>query len=134
MWAALFYAPHASAAATFTVTRTDDPVPNGCLPTDCSLREAVIAVNAGSGGDAIALPPGDYRLAISGIDSAGMKGDLNLTKSVTITGVCRTFPGITIEAPASADAESRGMATRPPISPIESPDRKRGGGDNKSAS
>jgi len=86
VWAALFYAPHASAAATFTVTRTDDPVPNGCLPTDCSLREAVIAVNAGSGGDAIALPPGDYRLAISGIDSAGMKGDLNLTKSVTITG------------------------------------------------
>lgn len=28
---------------TYVVTRTDDPVPDGCRPRDCSLREAVIA-------------------------------------------------------------------------------------------
>ena len=32
-------------AQDIIVTRTDDPVPNGCAPTDCSLREAVIAAN-----------------------------------------------------------------------------------------
>jgi CSLREA domain-containing protein len=85
--AALFYAPHASAATTFTVTRTDDPAPNGCLPADCSLREAVIAANAGSGGDTIVLPAGHFRLGIAGLgEDAAAKGDLDLTKSVTITG------------------------------------------------
>jgi CSLREA domain-containing protein len=87
VWAALFYAPHASAATTFTVTRTDDPAPNGCRPGDCSLREAVIAANAGSGADTIVLPAGDFRLGIAGIgEDAAAKGDLDLTKSVTITG------------------------------------------------
>ncbi len=33
-------------AETFTVTRTDDPLPNGCLPGDCSLREAMEAAAA----------------------------------------------------------------------------------------
>ncbi len=87
MCAALLYAPRASAATTFTVTRTDDPAPNGCQPSDCSLREAVIAADAGSGADTIVLPPGDFRLAIAGIgEDAAAKGDLDLTKSVTITG------------------------------------------------
>ena len=87
MWAALFCAPHASAATTFTVTRTDDPPPDACQPGDCSLREAVIAANAGSGGDTIALPAGDYRLGIAGIgEAAAAKGDLDLNRSVTITG------------------------------------------------
>ena len=40
----------AAVAADFTVTRTEDPSPEdpssqGCLPEDCSLREAVIAAN-----------------------------------------------------------------------------------------
>lgn len=33
------------AAQDIIVTRMDDPAPNGCMPTDCSLREAVIAAN-----------------------------------------------------------------------------------------
>lgn len=38
--------PAAPAAAdTFVVNRTDDPAPDGCDPTDCSLREAIIAAN-----------------------------------------------------------------------------------------
>jgi CSLREA domain-containing protein len=73
-------------AATFTVTRTDDPVPGAC-DSDCSLREAVRAVDAGSGGDAIAIPAGRFRLTIAGTgEDAAATGDLDLTKSVTITG------------------------------------------------
>jgi len=33
-------------AATYTVTRTDDPIPDACLPGDCSLREALLASNS----------------------------------------------------------------------------------------
>ena len=32
----------AAHAGTFNVTRTDDPIPDGCKVNDCSLREAVI--------------------------------------------------------------------------------------------
>jgi CSLREA domain-containing protein len=73
-------------AATFTVTRLDDPVPGAC-DSDCSLREAVRAVNAGSGGDTIAVPAGRFRLTIAGAgEDAAATGDLDLTKSVTIQG------------------------------------------------
>ena len=73
-------------AATFTVTRLDDPAPGAC-DSDCSLREAVRAVDAGSGGDTISLPAGRFRLTIAGAgEDAAATGDLDLTKSVTITG------------------------------------------------
>ncbi|MDP9231778.1 MAG: right-handed parallel beta-helix repeat-containing protein, partial [Actinomycetota bacterium] len=73
-------------ATTFTVTRLDDPMPGVC-DSDCSLREAVRAVDAGSGGDTIALPAGRFRLTIAGAgEDAAATGDLDLTKSVTITG------------------------------------------------
>jgi len=73
-------------SATFSVTRTDDPSPGAC-DSDCSLREAVLAVDAGSGGDTISLPAGHYRLGIAGTgEDAGAKGDLDLTKNVTIAG------------------------------------------------
>jgi CSLREA domain-containing protein len=73
-------------AATFTVTRPDDPAPGAC-DSDCSLREAVRAVNGGSGGDTISIPAGHYRLTIAGPgEDAAASGDLDLTKSVTIAG------------------------------------------------
>jgi CSLREA domain-containing protein len=73
-------------AATFTVTRLDDPAPGAC-DSDCSLREAVRAANAGSGGDTIELPAGRFRLTIAGAgEDAAATGDLDVTKSVTITG------------------------------------------------
>jgi CSLREA domain-containing protein len=73
-------------AATFTVTRLDDPAPGTC-DSDCSLREAVLAANAGSGGDTIVLPVGLFRLTRGGAgEDAASTGDLDLTKSVTITG------------------------------------------------
>jgi uncharacterized repeat protein (TIGR01451 family)/CSLREA domain-containing protein len=68
-------------AATFTVTRTDDPVPNGCLVGDCSLREAVAAANAAPG-SAITLPAGTYNLQLPGPTYGG----LNVTTGVSING------------------------------------------------
>jgi CSLREA domain-containing protein len=53
-----------SEAATYTVTRFDDPpAPDGiCQPGDCSLREAIIAANFNPGADTILVPAGIYRL------------------------------------------------------------------------
>ncbi len=49
-------------AETFTVTRSDDPAPNGCAPNDCSLREAVQAALSASPGVAhlVQLSGGAY--------------------------------------------------------------------------
>lgn len=49
-------------AATFTVTRFDDPPIGACLPGDCSLREALGAA-AQAGADTVQLAAGDYVLA-----------------------------------------------------------------------
>src|SRR5919198_4947983 len=85
VWVVLAGAPNA-AAATFAVTRTDDPSPGAC-DSDCSLREAVLAANAGSGGDTIHVPAGHYRLTIPGPDEdSGASGDLDVTQDVTIEG------------------------------------------------
>lgn len=43
-------------AATFSVTRADDPAAGTCDPGDCSLREAVLAANTAAGDDTVALP------------------------------------------------------------------------------
>lgn len=71
-------------AATFTVTRGDDPAPNGCIVGDCSLREALDAAVATPAGDVIVLGPGLYnvtrgelavigQVAIQGADSASTR-------------------------------------------------------------
>lgn len=55
----------AAHAETFTVTRTDDPLPNTCVPGDCSLREAMEAAQANdplAAADVIILPAGTYTL------------------------------------------------------------------------
>jgi len=44
--ALLLLAGQCAVAETLVVTRDDDPVPNGCLPGDCSLREAIAGANA----------------------------------------------------------------------------------------
>ena len=85
IWLALAgaLAPHA-AAATFAVTRTDDPAPDACAPSDCSLREAVLAAGPG---DVVQVPAGHYRLSIPGAgEDVGATGDLDLKKNVTIAG------------------------------------------------
>lgn len=52
----------AHAFNTYTVTRTDDPAPNGCQADDCSLREAVLAANVSAGFDSVVLAAGTYVL------------------------------------------------------------------------
>lgn len=73
-------------AATFVPTRFDDPVPNGCQPTDCSLREAVIAANGTTAADTILLSAGVYQLtrAAGTIDAVG--ADLDVTAPLAIVG------------------------------------------------
>lgn len=63
LWLLAAIAGQASAFQTFTVTRFDDPAPNGCLAGDCSLREAVLAANALAGFDAVVLATGTYSVA-----------------------------------------------------------------------
>lgn len=53
-------APSLCLAATFTVTRHDDPLPDACLPGDCSLREAAMAASAQADADTIVLAGGTY--------------------------------------------------------------------------
>jgi hypothetical protein len=85
---ALTGAPQAPAAITFTVTRTDDPAPDGCKPMDCSLREAVLDANSTVGNDVINLPGGHFRLSIAGAnEDAGATGDLDVLDEVNITGM-----------------------------------------------
>lgn len=73
-------------AASYTVTRFDDPMPDGCSPTDCSLREAVIAANASPNADTIILPAGTYVLTLGGFDAAAAVGDLDINGSLTLIG------------------------------------------------
>jgi CSLREA domain-containing protein len=78
----------AEGGVTYTVTRLDDPTPDGCLPTDCSLREAVIAANATTDTDTIEFAlDGTVELAIapSGANDA-TTGDLNITESLLLEG------------------------------------------------
>jgi hypothetical protein len=91
----LALATPAQAQATFTVSRTDDPSPQGCFPGDCSLREAVIAANGTPGSDTIVLEPTTYNLTIPGNGGAD-QGDLDTTENLDIKG---TGPGdATIDA------------------------------------
>jgi CSLREA domain-containing protein len=67
----------AARAATYNVTSTGDTLGGSCLPSSCSLRQAVRAVNEGPGSDTINIPSGTYVLTA---------GELTVEKSVTIVG------------------------------------------------
>lgn len=79
--------PTIGSAATFQVTRLDDPVPDTCLPADCSLREAVLAANALPGRDIVRIGAGIHRLEQPGIDEdAGLTGDIDITDDLDVIG------------------------------------------------
>lgn len=70
-------------ADTFEVTRHDDPAPGECRPSDCSLREAVLAANNQTLGEAdrILLPSRrrPYVLEQAGAGEDGsLTGDLDI--------------------------------------------------------
>jgi len=97
--AGIFTLPITSNAAIVNVTVdtfTDDFTTNG----NCTLREAVAAVNSGTAVDAcsagsiytsdtniISLPVGTYTLSLSGREEfSSLTGDLNLLRNMQITG------------------------------------------------
>lgn len=77
-------------AIDITVDVLGDPVPNGCTPGDCSLREAVTLANSLAGPDRILLPatPGvPLQLSIPGDgENANATGDLDITDDLEIVG------------------------------------------------
>jgi hypothetical protein len=71
-------------AKTFTPNRTGDHKPGTCKPSDCTLREAVIAANKHPGSDEIVLRAGDtYKLGYSAgaPEDLGHSGDLDVRNS-----------------------------------------------------
>jgi hypothetical protein len=73
----------AAEALPYTVNSTAD-LTNP--PTNqMTLRSAVLAANAHFGG-VIALPAGDYTLAIAGIEDAAASGDLDITSNIIVVG------------------------------------------------
>src|SRR5213083_2436814 len=73
-------------AATFTVNTADDHNDGVCNAADCTLHEAINAVNAGSGGDTIS-----FNIAGSGVRTINATAGFGITKAVTIDGT--TQPG-----------------------------------------
>jgi len=80
--------PASAGAFDFVVTRYDDPVPDGCLAADCSLREAVIAANGAADADRILLSAGSYRLTLAGSgEGNAATGDLDIKNDLEILGL-----------------------------------------------
>ncbi|HEY7630807.1 MAG TPA: choice-of-anchor Q domain-containing protein, partial [Thermoleophilaceae bacterium] len=84
--AALVPTTPAGADTTFTVTKTADVNDGGCLPGNCSLRDAVSAANATAGTDTISLPPGQFKLEGAAGEDANAGGDLDVTESLKVVG------------------------------------------------
>lgn len=86
-------------AADLVVTRTDDPIPDGCLATDCSLREAVILANAVFGADTIDLGANIYQLSIDGAgEDLSVTGDLDVLDDLSIFGAGESQTSIVMNA------------------------------------
>ena len=94
-------------AVDFVVTRYDDPFPNGCAPTDCSLREAALDADDTAGADRILLSAGKYDLTRFTGDDEGVLGDLDLHDEVEIVGAGATMTTI--------DAAPIGTAAEDPV-------------------
>lgn len=77
----LLFASLPLSAATWNVTRADDPVPGSCLAADCSLREAVMAAAVTPEADTVLLPAGTFTVT---------RGALTATGNVTIRGAGST--------------------------------------------
>jgi hypothetical protein len=80
-------------ANTYTATRSDDPTPGTCTPSNCSLREAVYAAIANPGPDTVKLKPGTtYTLTIpAGGTDASL--DISAGGKLTIEGHGATIDG-----------------------------------------
>ena len=69
-------------AATYAVNTVDDHDDGVCNLADCTLREAINAANAGSGGDSIS-----FNISGTGVHTINLSSALpTLNKTVTIDG------------------------------------------------
>ncbi len=92
-------------AETFTVTRFDDPVPDACLPADCSLREAASAAASNdpfAGTDRIQLAAGSYAL---------VRGELPLS-DLELIGAGSAQTHVTTDAPLFLNPRDRSLLLR----------------------
>jgi hypothetical protein len=92
--------PAPAAAATFNVTRFDDPVPDGCIAGDCSLREAVLAANLLPDADVVMLGSGVYELTQNAGGADELHKDLDVTRPLTIQGTGSALTTIRMGLPA----------------------------------
>lgn len=80
-------------ATTIFVTVIEDSPVNGCNIQGCTLREAILAANAGTGIETISLTNATYELDIFGQnEDDAATGDLDINRSLTIRG---KGPGLT---------------------------------------
>lgn len=90
-------------AATFTVTRLDDPAPGTCDAGDCSLREAVQAANATPDADRIDTPAGLIQLAlgelaiVGPLEIAGAARDASTVRGDGVAAMLRVLPSARLE-------------------------------------
>jgi predicted outer membrane repeat protein len=80
-------------AETLTVTRLDDPSPDGCAMADCSLREAVIDSGLTPEKDTIMLPAGVYLIDLVGFDNSEETGDLDISTDMDFVGEAAIIDG-----------------------------------------
>src|SRR5207302_11147141 len=80
-------------AATFTVNTANDHNDGVCNAADCTLREAITAVNAGAGGDIIS-----FNIPGAGVHTINLTGGLpTLIRKVTIDGATQpSFSGTSL--------------------------------------
>ncbi len=70
---------------SYRVTRLDDKAPDGCQPTDCTLREAILAANTAGGSAPIYKAiitfavDGVFTLTRAGFEDNAATGDLDIT-------------------------------------------------------
>ena len=75
-----------ASAETITVTRADDPTPDGCATNGCSLREAIALANTTAGNQVIDIA--DMEIIIT--STITMTGDMTITGVNTTDSVIRT--------------------------------------------
>lgn len=102
---ALFQCALPAGAATFNVTRFDDPIPDGCIARDCSLREAVIAANMTAIEDTILLQAGIYDLTQTTAVSDEQSYDLDVFQPLRIEGMGVASTTIRNAAPDTEQAQ-----------------------------
>lgn len=84
--ASVVAAPAALGSPILTVDTFEDTFDGSCTDGDCSLRDAIVAVDDGG---TVRVPPGFYPLSLAGAGGPEA-GDLDLIRAVTIVGTGET--------------------------------------------